>query len=460
MLSGNADEFVDDGMFAQFVDDGEVWRPLDAADVEKFSGPPSETAVANRVEFLAGDALHEPVLWYGGRFQFMELCPEWGCLAVQFGTDGEVEHAWPLRPGVLEQAWNAAAADASPPESAHDFSFALDFLPGGLSRYPNGDLLVVFRSELGRPARGGVARIDREGRPVWFRRDDSHHWPLIEDDGSALVPGSSTGDESISFPIRGTGRIATLDCPRRTPYLDTVSVIDGNGRLVKSIDLLGAMLDSPFAPLLIDASHLSGTHPRSPCDPLHLNYVRRIGDDAPDVWGMSPGDLVVSMPFVSAFAILDPESGRVKRLARGSFRYQHSVHHLGGSRFVLFDNQGTDGVHGPSRLLAVDLADGRETTIFPNEGTPEALRLFSSWGGVIDLSPDGRRALVTFTGVGVAVEVRLSDGAALNVFRSLHDVSSLAQFPEERATRPAVFAMFGLHYVSERGDPRQDGGRR
>ena len=131
MLSGNADEFVDDGMFAQFVDDGEVWRPLDAADVEKFSGPPSETAVANRVEFLAGDALHEPVLWYGGRFQFMELCPEWGCLAVQFGTDGEVEHAWPLRPGVLEQAWNAAAADASPPESAHDFSFALDFFQAG-----------------------------------------------------------------------------------------------------------------------------------------------------------------------------------------------------------------------------------------------------------------------------------------------------------------------------------------
>ena len=96
----------------------------------------------------------------------------------------------------------------------------------------------------------------------------------------------------------------------------------------------------------------------------------------------------------------------------------------------------------------VDLADGRETTIFPNAGTPEALRgLRSEIMGNISISPDRRRALVVFTLAGVAVEVRLSDGAALRVFRSLHDVSGLEQFPEERATRPAVFLMTGLDYV-------------
>ena len=99
----------------------------------------------------------------------------------------------------------------------------------------------------------------------------------------------------------------------------------------------------------------------------------------------------------------------------------------------------------------VDLADGRETTIFPNDGTPEALRgLFSPFSGKISISPDRRRALVAFAPAGVAVEVRLSDGAALKVFRSLHDVSGLKQFSEERVTRFAVFRMPGLDYVGAR----------
>lgn len=36
----------------------------------------------------------------------MDLCREWGCLAVQFGIDGEAEHVYPLRPDALEQAVN------------------------------------------------------------------------------------------------------------------------------------------------------------------------------------------------------------------------------------------------------------------------------------------------------------------------------------------------------------------
>ena len=96
----------------------------------------------------------------------------------------------------------------------------------------------------------------------------------------------------------------------------------------------------------------------------------------------------------------------------------------------------------------VDLADGRETTIFPNERTPESLRgLYTPEAGNVDVSPDGRRAMVVFSNEGVAVEVRLSDGEALNVFRSLHDVSGLEQFPDDRATSSALFQMSGLEYI-------------
>ena len=436
----DTDAVPDDGTFREFVD-GEVWR---CADHE------AGCVAASRIESLDGGSLREPVFWYGGRFQFMEICPEWGCLAVQFGPDGEVAQAWPLRPDLLEQAADAAAAEYAH-RSAPGFSFARDAAPQGISRYPNGDLLVVFFNENRTTAHvdaGGAVRVDRRGYPVWFRRDLSHHWPHMENDGSVLVLARSFGDNPILVPINDGGRQhVELRCERRRPWLESVNVIDGDGRLLDSIDLTGAMLDSPFAPVLLEPLGRRRRPPR-PCDLLHPNFIHRVGGDVRDVRDVSSGDLVVSMRELSAFAILDAGSGRVKRLVRGSFRRQHAVHHWQGSRFLLFDNHGSDGVYGPPRLLMVDLADGRETTIFPNAGTPEALRgLRSEIMGNISISPDRRRALVVFTLAGVAVEVRLSDGAALRVFRSLHDVSGLEQFPEERATRPAVFMMTGLDYV-------------
>ena len=84
----------------------------------------------------------------------------------------------------------------------------------------------------------------------------------------------------------------------------------------------------------------------------------------------------------------------------------------------------------------VDAANGEETTIFPNHRTPDHLRkLYTSERGGLAISPDRRRALVTFTNEGKAVEVRIADGAVLAVFHSLHDVSHLERFPEERAIR-------------------------
>ncbi len=407
-----------------------------------------ERATANRFQFVAGDSLSGPVLWQGGRYQFLEYCPDEGCLAVEYTATGGVAHAYPLRPNELEQAAAAAHSDEFPYELSPATSFARDTHVFGISRYANGDLLVVFHNKnTAFPSGAGVARIDRDGHPVWFRRDYSHHWPHIEADGVALVPGLLIGSEDISF--KGGPRLRwtrTLRCTGNRPHLDTIGVIDGNGRLLKRINLIDALRDSPFAYLMQSTSKPGGAG--SPCDPLHLNFVYRLGADAGGTWGLAPGDLVASLRNLSAFAILDGESGRVKRLVRGSFFYQHSVQHLTGATFLMFDNFGHDGTHGPSRLLMIDLADGRETTIFPNDQTPEPLQnLFSDAQGVIDISPDRRRAMVSFTEPGMGVEVRLADGAVLNVFHSLHDVSNLEQFPEKRKQRATRFRMRGLYYI-------------
>ena len=422
-LLGPDPERTDDGQFLEFTD-----VPL--GDVSR-----------SRIEFVAGDALHDSVLWYGGRSQFLDLCPHPGCLAVEYTATGEVAHAWPFRPRELEEA--GVGYEEFPYELSIDHSFTRDNYLFGMSRYRNGDLLVVFHNKDGHPFGGGVARVDRNGHPVWFRRDYSHHWPQLLDDGTALVPGTRIGDESISFE-RPDGGMTTISCDTDNPYLDTVNVVDGDGQLLERIDLVDALVASGFASVLF--------HTSNACDPLHLNFIYPLGDDAGGAHGIAPGDLVVSLRSLSAFAILDGETGRLKRLVRGSFLQQHSVQHLEGSTFLMFDNLGYHHVGGSSRLLMVDVSSGRETTVFPNAATPESLRsLFSEWRGHIDISHDRKRAIVSFTNEGVAVEVRISDGAVLNVFTSLHDLSGLEQFSEERTAVAGRFKLQGIDYVEAQG---------
>ncbi len=414
-----------------------------------FAAVPPDSAASHRFQFLQGDALSGPVLWHGGRNQFLEHCPDGGCLAVEYTATGQVAHAYPFRNDELEQAADAASSDEFPYELSPVASFARDASTMGMSRYMNGDLLVVFQQYAAFPFGAGVARIDRAGHPVWFRRDYSHHWPHLEEDGVALVPGLLVGSESIAF--ERARKTITIKCRTSRPYLDAIGIIDGSGRLLRRVNLIDALRDSPFVHLLQSTSEPK-RRLDALCDPLHLNFVHRLRADAGGTWGLAPGDLVASLRNLSAFAILDGESGRVKRMVRGSFFYQHSVQHLTGSTFLMFDNWGGDGVHGPSRLLMIDLADGRETTVFPNDQTPQSLRnLFSEDQGTIDISPDRQRAVVAFTEAGMAVEVRLADGAVLNVFHSLHDVSSLEQFPEQRKQRAAVFEMRGLYYIRNQG---------
>ena len=247
---------------------------------------------------MAGDGLQDPVLWYGGRFQFLDLCPHPGCLAVEYATTGEVAHAWPFRPDELEDA--GVNDEEYPYELAIDHSFARDFVPFGMERYANGDLLVTFHARSAHPFGGGLARVDRDGHPVWFRRDYSHHWPQLLNYGTALVPSNRIGDESISFE-RHDGEMTTIRCDTGEPYLDTVNVVDGDGRLLKRIDLVDALVNSNLAFVLL--------HTSNPCDPLHLNFIHSLGDDAGGAHGMAPGDLVVSLRNLSAFAILDSETG-------------------------------------------------------------------------------------------------------------------------------------------------------
>ena len=400
---------------------------------------PSDQVTARRFEFIGSDHLTDPILVPGGPYRFREYCPgHVGCLAVEYAGRGEVRQAWPHRPDELEK-WleNDEFTADFPYEYTPGFSFIEHAYIFGVSKYSDGDLLAVFHFRYTHPYGGGVARIDRSGKPVWYRPDYSHHRPHLTDGEVVLVPGrrrdSSTDTTGLPGEIRD--RFAKF-CPGW--HNAAVNVIDpGSGRrLPKEISVFAAILQSPYAPLLLQVDPCNPTHVNSVH--LHVNSVHLMGEDAASA-GLEPGDMVVSMRRLDVFAILDRDTHRLKRMVHGGFKKQHSVLHFEGSRFLMLDNEGgrtADGARRISRLLMVDAASGEETAIFPNHRTPGHLReLYTPLSGGVAISPDRRRALVTFTEEGKAVEVRIADGAVLVVFDFLHDVSHLEDLTEERATR-------------------------
>ena len=397
-------------------------------------------ASSNRIRFVAEEVLDDPIMFSGGkpRYNFAESCPVHGCLAVEYAPTGEVTHAYPYRP---HEIFNTEPLESLPYE-ALGVSFVNNAVVIGVSQYINGDLLVVFHAAHTFPYGAGVARIDRDGHPLWSRRDYSHHWPHLMADQRALVPSHRIGEKSIPVPF---WRRTIYLCKTGKPLLDFINVLDEDGRLLEQISVIDAILDSPYDHVLRETS--------DECDPTHLNYVDQIGGDGGDMVGAAPGDMVVSLRNLSAFGILDGETAQLKRLVRGSFVEQHAVQHWKGSKFLLFDNHGSDGVYGPSRLLEVDLSDGRERTIFPNRRTPDFLRLFTNIHGAIDIAPDGRRAIFTASDQGMAVEVRLADGEVLNIFQGLHDVSKFDEFSEAKRTiKSAVFETFEVRYAKHSRD--------
>jgi len=424
----------------------------------KFVDISPDSVAARRFEFIGADTLADPILVLGGVDRFIEYCPNAsGCLAVEYGGRGEVRHAYPYRPGEFE---NVPISVDFPYEQVLEFQFRYFVKPRGISRYSNGDLLVVFEFDHSFPFGGGVARVNRDGHVIWYRRDYSHHVPYITDGDTALVPSLRVGEGRIEIKFREDWRGANRDqiwiwrrligSKNQKYYNDFVHIIDGKGRLLKAISVLDALLESPYAPFLYDALS-NPTH----LNPTHLNFVHQLRKDAGGAKGIAPGDLVVSLRNLSAFGILDGQSHRLKKLVRGGFVRQHSVTHLEEAKFLMFDNWGGDGVHGPSRLLMVDLADGDETTIFPNDRTPEHLRdMFSDIEGHISISQDRRRVIVAYSLANTAVEVRLADGAVLSAFTNLHDMSHLNTLPDERKTKAVRHRIHSIKYIDSNGVSR------
>ncbi|MEO5330857.1 MAG: arylsulfotransferase family protein [Magnetococcus sp. YQC-5] len=389
----------------------------------------------NRVISFEGNPDSMRYLSFGGLYQYMEYCPGYGCLAVQFSRSGSVERVIPYRPDEI------FLANRTPNYlyEENDFKFTRDAAPVGMKLMSNGDLLVIFQSN-GHvfPFANGIARVDSKGYPVWYRRDYSHHWLTTLPDGRILVPALQISNYPITVSF---GKNYSLPVLSANSMMDTIHILDAQGNLLREIPVLQALIDSPFRIVLQHSSSLGN-------DPIHLNYVDMVNESlAAAVPSLDVGDFMVSLRNISAFGFIDGRSGQFKKLVRGNFYKQHSVQSY-GSKILMFDNQGGHPDEGLSRLLMVDMANGTEKTLFPRPDTASVYQIFSEAAGNITISPQQDKVIVTSTMEGKSYEVRLEDGKVLTLFNNIHDASSIHSLPNERYAKAAIFSVFGLQYIS------------
>lgn len=388
----------------------------------------------------AGDiSSRETFLIGGGLNQFLGQCPDHGCLAVTMDSDGEILASIPYRP----EAIYADPIITKPYESL-DFNPLKNTRPIGVEAYDNGDLLVTFQAHGPVfPYGTGVGRIAPDGSPVWFRFDYAHHWAHLNSDQTAWVPTLELGD--VRAKIEQATGLDNLDCPDDAQMLSSIEHLDEDGRVLESFSLVDAFLNSPYIQFVGETS--------DPCDWLHLNNIDVVPATLPGI--AEKGDLLLSLRNLSALAILDVKTGTIRHVIRGNFLQQHAARFLDDTRIVLFDNWGgTTGERQdgqmPAEIVIIDLATGREHTLFPNVQTPsEYAAIVSNRAGHIDISKDGSRLLAAFSEAGQALELDAESGAVLRAYDNLHDLSSLPDVTENGRTKAIRYDLFSMSFHTD-----------
>ncbi len=359
---------------------------------------------ATRLSEAAGS---ETLLILGNPEAYHPLCGEVGCLAWIADREGQVLHAWKNTPDL----W-------SPLEHHEAIRHSWSFYPVGAYLYPNGDLLISYHGKNVFPFGMGLAKFDKDSRLLWKRNGYSHHWFSVDAEGKIYVPGKKVVDTPLTLEDRAE-RIA---CKNQQFHFEVLDVLDPDGRLLKKIDLYRAMVESDLTGVF--SNNGDDLYTIETCDPMHLNDVRVLSKEVARAFpSFSPGDFLLSFRSLNALAVLDPKTERFKWIYTGALRSPHSPRFAGHNQILAFDNLGGTQSRGTSRIVAIDVASKAARIVFPKPEAPlPAQSFFSESAGHIDLAPDGKRLLVSFTHQGLAWEIDSQSGAVLWEYTNTHPI--------------------------------------
>ncbi len=393
---------------------------------ERFEANAAPSPQARRIGEGAGA---ERILVTGGPYQLLERCPTWGCMAWITDRSGRILHAWEVDLDALWKGIRGFSGDVN----------RLSLYPVGMALGADGSLVVSFQGRDTYPIQIGIAKVDRAGKILWKRFDNSHHWITTDERGNVYTPFAYFEKAPQGVP----GTRVDLDCEDGEAFMDGIRVLGPDGTPVREIRLMDKFVAAGYRGLFYGL--------RNGCNPTHLNSVALASAEvAKHIPGAEAGDLLVSLREASAVALLDGETGAVKYVLAQRTAAQHGPQFLPDGTVLVFDNLGGDSELGGSRVVRLDLVKGTAQTVFPREAHEGLVPFFSQTAGHIDVSRDGRRALVASTHQGRIVEIDVASGRPLWAYENTHDIGRFVEANDLSTDQTrARFATYGAYYVGD-----------
>jgi hypothetical protein len=249
-----------------------------------------------------------------------------GQRAALISMTGEVLHEWQLP---FSAIWDdtAQVKDPRPDSMIHYRSAYL---------YPNGDLLAIYEAVGDTPWGYGLAKMDKDSRLIWKYLGRAHHDLDVAPDGNIYV---------LTHEIRDTviNSWRHLKPPRVD---DFVVVLSPDGKVLKKVSVLDALVASPYARMVNTVAWYSKD------DYVHTNAVDVVDEQAAmRLSGMPGHQVLVSMRELGAIGLLDLDREVFTWALRGSWVGQHDPDLLPNGNMLLFDNYGNYGPGGISRVI-------------------------------------------------------------------------------------------------------------
>ena len=282
--------------------------------------------------------------------------------AVLMDMEGRPVHRWRFR---YERAFPDLDTDLPTTPTGREFWRRAMLLP-------NGDVIAIFEGQ-------GLIRIDRRSRLVWAAPIGAHHDLFMAPDGQLWV---------LSRKVQIIPEINAEE----PVFEDFVTVVNGEGQVVREISILKALWNSDYRALLSLAPQ-SG-------DILHTNALFPLtGDFSDKIPAFRKGNLLLSMPHINTLAILDPEREEIVWTLAGASHFQHCPTLIPSRGLLLLDNRWRPGQS--SRGLEIDPVT--QKVLWQYQGTPE-LPFYTEYNGAAYRLANGNTLLVE-SDAGRAIEV-------------------------------------------------------
>ena len=186
--------------------------------------------------------------------------------------------------------------------------------------FPNGDVLAIVEALF---AEGHIlTRLDKNSNVLWTYGPGPHHDLEVMEDGRIYVL------------TREYRRLPHFQKGRRV-LEDFITILSPDGKLITSVSILEAFLNSPFSSV-VDRLQEE--------DLLHTNTLEvldgRLQGRLP---AFRAGNVLVSPRHADAIAVVDMERKQVVWVQMGMWHWQHQPTVLDNGNILIFDNLGHKG---------------------------------------------------------------------------------------------------------------------